>query len=79
LSGNAANKLRWTGLTWDTRCKGLDATVAIREDSLTMGCRDAAGIGAGESGSTALRWGGLACGGLYRETTVACKLERRKF
>jgi len=41
-----------------------------------MGCGDGAGIGAGELGSTALR---LACGGLYRETTVACKLERGKF
>ena len=43
-----------------------------------MGCRDAASICAGESGATAIRWGGLACSSLYRETTVACKFERSK-
>ena len=39
-----------------------------------MGSEDAAGIFSGESG-TAIRWGGLSCGGLNREITVACKFE----
>lgn len=69
LSGNAANRLCWTGRTGDTPCKGLDATLAICGDGRTtcMACKEAAGICSGESGITAIRWGGLTCGGLYWE------------
>ena len=55
--------------------------LAICGDGRTtcMACKEAAGICSGESGITAIRWGGLTCGGLYRETTVACKFERSTF
>ena len=81
LSGSVANRLRWTGRTGDTPCKGLDITLAICGDGRTtcMACGEAAGICSGESGTSAIRWGELACGGLYRETTVACKFERSTF
>ena len=58
LSDKAASKLSWIGLTGDSQ---------------TMDCGDSPEICSAKSGTTALRWGGLACSGLYRETTVVCK------
>lgn len=64
LSDKAASKLSWIGLTGDSQ---------------TMDCGDSAEICSAKSGTTALRWGGLAWDGLYRETTVVCKFEKSKF